>query len=273
MLSAPPRIPLPPTVIDQTTLGHRLLKEHLDAVPHVGWQVDPFGHTAAQAALLSAEVGFDALYFGRLDYEDRARRLATKAAEWVWRPSPSLGADAQVFSGLTGSYSGNYGPPAGFCWDVKCSDEPMQDDPSLDGYNVQSRVADFVRAARSQANVTRGAHLLFTMGSDYQYEAAEEWFTNLDKLVTHVNAQSAHTGVSASYSSMDTYVAAKRNDKSVAAWPLKTDDFLPYADGPHVRAPHHPTASPPLLLPAPFARLASPRTHTHVPVPQAASAL
>ena len=221
-------------MIDQTTVGHLLLKEELGLVPTVGWQVDPFGHSATQAALLSAEAGMDGLFFGRLDYQDLDKRLKDKAAEWLWRASPSLGPDAQVFAGLTGSYSGNYGPPSGFCWDIKCSDEPVQDDARLDGYNVESRVADFVARARWQANHTRGEHVLFTMGSDYQYEAAEEWFENMDKLIKYVNARTATTGVSATYSSMDEYVAAKLADTTVDKWPLKTDDFFPYADGPHM---------------------------------------
>ena len=44
-------------MIDQTTLGHRYLKEKLGAVPTVTWQIDPFGHAGAQASLLSAEAG------------------------------------------------------------------------------------------------------------------------------------------------------------------------------------------------------------------------
>ena len=58
-------------MVDQTTLGHRLLKEAFgdDGIVTVGWQLDPFGHSATQAALLSAEVGFDALFFGRIDYQ------------------------------------------------------------------------------------------------------------------------------------------------------------------------------------------------------------
>ena len=43
-------------MIDQTTLGHRLLKDSFgdDGIVTVGWQLDPFGHSATQAALLSA---------------------------------------------------------------------------------------------------------------------------------------------------------------------------------------------------------------------------
>ena len=48
-------------MIDQTTLGHRFLLEQFDYVPRIGWQIDPFGHSATQPTLLGAEVGFDAL--------------------------------------------------------------------------------------------------------------------------------------------------------------------------------------------------------------------
>ena len=51
-------------MVDQTTLGHRLLLEQFGTIPTIGWQLDPFGHSATQAALLSAEAGFDGLFFG-----------------------------------------------------------------------------------------------------------------------------------------------------------------------------------------------------------------
>ena len=43
-------------MIDQTTLGHRFIKEEFGIVPRIGWQIDPFGHSAVQAYLLGAEV-------------------------------------------------------------------------------------------------------------------------------------------------------------------------------------------------------------------------
>jgi len=33
--------------------------------------VDPFGHSATQASLLSGLLGFDSLFFGRADYQAR----------------------------------------------------------------------------------------------------------------------------------------------------------------------------------------------------------
>jgi lysosomal alpha-mannosidase len=34
---------------------------------------DPFGHAATQASLF-AQMGFDAFFFGRIDFEDKAAR-------------------------------------------------------------------------------------------------------------------------------------------------------------------------------------------------------
>lgn len=97
---------------------HRRPTTHRPQVPMVGWQIDPFGHSATQASTLSYAAGFDALYFGRIDYRDRAQRIATAECEGVWRASPSMGEHAQVFWGLTGSYDGNYGAPRGFDFEL-----------------------------------------------------------------------------------------------------------------------------------------------------------
>jgi len=216
-------------MIDQTTLGHKFLMAEFGVAPRTGWQLDPFGHSATQASLLSSEVGFQGLFFGRIDYQDLALRQQHKEAEFVWRASKSLGAKAQVFTGLTGEYRGNYGPPDGFNWDVGQDDEPMQDDPNLEDYNVKSRVDEFVAAALNQANMTRGNNIMMTMGSDFQYEDAATWYYNLDHLMRHVNADGR---VKVFYSTPLRYVEAKQKESQVK-WPLKEDDFFPYADGPH----------------------------------------
>jgi len=43
-------------MIDQTTLGHRMIKKQFNKASRAGWPVDPFGHSAVQAYLLGAEV-------------------------------------------------------------------------------------------------------------------------------------------------------------------------------------------------------------------------
>lgn len=57
-------------MIDQTTLGHRYIKEQFNLTPRIGWQIDPFGHSAVQAYLLGAEVcsSLPVLYIDLISY-------------------------------------------------------------------------------------------------------------------------------------------------------------------------------------------------------------
>ena len=56
-------------IIQQMSLGMRFLNDTFGECgnPKVAWQIDPFGHSKEQANLF-AEMGFDGLFLGRLDY-------------------------------------------------------------------------------------------------------------------------------------------------------------------------------------------------------------
>ncbi|KAI0513516.1 hypothetical protein KFK09_009540 [Dendrobium nobile] len=213
-------------MIDQTTLGHRFIKQEFGQIPRIGWQIDPFGHSAVQAYLLSAEVGFDALYFSRIDYQDRDERKDLKSLEVVWRGSKTFGSSTDVFTGI---FPVNYEPPpGGFYFEVNDDSPVIQDDLLLFDYNVQERVNDFVSAAISQANITRTNHIMFTMGTDFKYQYANSWFKQMDKFIHYVNKDGR---VNTFYSTPSIYTDAKYDANEF--WPLKTDDFFPYADGPN----------------------------------------
>jgi len=141
-------------MVDQTTCGHKFLSEEFGAIPRIGWQLDPFGHSATQAALLSAETGFDALFFGRIDYQDRTLRQNESRLEFVWNASPSLGSSASVWT--SSYYTGNYSPPPGFCWDTKCSEDPIQDDPRINNMTVKDLVDQFVDLVQGIHKFTPG---------------------------------------------------------------------------------------------------------------------
>lgn len=209
-------------MIDQTTLGHRFIKQEFGQTPRIGWQIDPFGHSAVQAYLLGAEVGFDSVFFARIDYQDRAKRKDEKSLEFVWLGSKTLGSSAQIFAG---AFPENYEPPSTFYFEVNDDSPVVQDNIDLFDYNVQERVNDFVNAALSQANITRTNHIMWTMGTDFKYQYAHTWFRNMDKLIHYVNRDGR---VNALYSTPSIYTDAKYATKE--RWPLKTDDFFPYAD-------------------------------------------
>ncbi|CAI0418451.1 unnamed protein product [Linum tenue] len=87
-------------------------------------------------------------------------------------------------------------------------------------------VKDFVDAAKAQANVTRTNHIMWTMGDDFQYQFAESWFRQMDKFIKYVNKDGE---INALYSTPSIYTDAK--NAANGSWPLKTDDYFPYADG------------------------------------------
>lgn len=58
--------------------------------PKIGWQIDPFGHSREMASTF-AQLGYDALFFARLDWRDKETRLETRTPEMIWRGSSNLG--------------------------------------------------------------------------------------------------------------------------------------------------------------------------------------
>ncbi|XP_070684120.1 lysosomal alpha-mannosidase [Pempheris klunzingeri] len=218
-------------VIDQMTMGLRFLNDTFGPCgrPRVAWHIDPFGHAREHASMF-AQMGYDGFFFGRLDYQDRDRRMIQKEQELLWRASDSLTPPmADLFTGILPN---GYNPPEGFCWDQSCSDPPIRDDPDLEDYNVDDVVNRFLAIANSQAMVYKTNHIIMTMGSDFQYENANLWYKNLDKLIHYVNGQQANgRKVNVLYSTPSCYL--QELHRANLTWALKTDDFFPYADSAH----------------------------------------
>uniref|UniRef100_A0A8C1F009 Alpha-mannosidase n=1 Tax=Cyprinus carpio carpio TaxID=630221 RepID=A0A8C1F009_CYPCA len=244
-------------VIDQMTLGLRFLNDTFGECgrPRVAWHIDPFGHAREHASIF-AQMGYDGFFFGRLDYQDKARRMKTKEMEMLWRASESLTPPlADLFTGVLPN---GYNPPEGFCWDQSCDDAPIRDDPDLEDYNVDEIVQKFLNASYRQAGFYKANHIIMTMGSDFQYENANLWYKNMDKLIKYVNAlQAKGSKVNVLYSTPSCYL--QELNLANLTWPLKTDDFFPYADDAHDFWTGYFTSRPALKL---YERLSNSRLQT-----------
>ncbi|XP_060711191.1 lysosomal alpha-mannosidase isoform X2 [Hemiscyllium ocellatum] len=219
------------SIIDQMTLGFQFLNDTFGkcARPRVAWHIDPFGHSREQASLF-AQMGFDGFFFGRLDYQDKLNRENEREMEQVWRASVNLPEpSADLFTGVLPN---GYNPPRMLCWDMLCSDEPIKDDKNLDEYNVDQIVSYFNQTAYKQATHYRTNHIIMTMGSDFHFQDANMWYKNLDKLIKYVNAaQETGSNVNVLYSTPSCYLYEL--NRANLTWSVKSDDFFPYADGPH----------------------------------------
>ncbi|KAI3983459.1 hypothetical protein MKX01_038879 [Papaver californicum] len=219
-------------MIDQTTLGHRFIKQVFNQTPTIGWKIDPFGHSAVQAYLLGAEVGFDSFFFGRIDYQDIQKCKNEKRLEFVWQGSKTLGSSAQIFAG---ALARNYEPPSSnFYFEVNDVSHVVQDDLDLFDYNVQERVDDFVANAMSQLSKAlsfsgkRNSNKSYNVdhGSDFKYQYANSWFRQMGKFIHYVNMV-RWACLCSLFNSIHLHRCKMVTHES---WPLKTGDFFTYVD-------------------------------------------
>lgn len=210
-------------IIDQMTLGHKTLYKifgQCGGVNKVGWQIDPFGHSREYASLLS-QMGFEGLFLGRIDFQDKIFRQNMQSMEFVWKSSPSLGAyKSDLFTSILPN---TYSPPDGFCYDVNCGDE------QLNKANVQRRALEFCHMMMKQAENYATNHTIVTMGMDFHYRDANKWYTNLDQLIDEIQSNPHRYKINLVYSTPSCYLK-NIHKQSHITWPVKLDDFYPYAD-------------------------------------------
>ncbi|XP_053696668.1 lysosomal alpha-mannosidase-like [Sabethes cyaneus] len=217
------------SLIDQFTWGLGLLNDTFGECgrPRAGWQIDPFGHSREHAAMLT-QMGYDGLFFARLDQADRAKREASKQTELIWKSSANL-EDSDLFTTILYTL---YQAPPGFCYDVLCSDEPILDGPDSAENNVEERIDVFLDWVYGMAQKYHSNNLILTMGGDFTYQDAGMYFKNMDKLIKYTNArQEQGVMVNAFYSTPTCYLKALHDTD--LTWPTKTDDFFPYGSDPY----------------------------------------
>ncbi|XP_023343097.1 lysosomal alpha-mannosidase, partial [Eurytemora carolleeae] len=215
-------------VIDNMALGIKFLQDEFGDCgrPKVGWQIDPFGHSKEYANIL-AKFGFDGLFLGRIDYADKIRRKTDKNLEMVWKAGKEEGSgEGDIFTGI--NYN-TYGPPPGFCFDSLCTDVIM-DNKLMEDYNLDEKIASFINLTYEQTGDYKTNNIMMTMGEDFQYQEANMWYKNLDKLIKYMNQNKTSHKIHLMYSTPSCYLKSVNNAN--VSLLTKTDDFFPYASDP-----------------------------------------
>ncbi|TOF71404.1 hypothetical protein CGJ15_28070, partial [Vibrio parahaemolyticus] len=66
----------------------------------------------------------------------------------------------------------------------------------------------------------------------FNYQSADMWYKNIDKLIRYVNERQKNgSKVNVFYSTPSCYLESLY--AANLTWPTKTDDFFPYASGNH----------------------------------------
>ena len=149
------------SIIDNMETGLNWLVDNLGecAVTNIAWQIDPFGHSKEQARLF-AEMGFEGLFFARIDKADKEIRKRDKSLQMWWYGGEEDEDTSKIFTGV---FDNHYSSPTGFNFDILAQDEPMNDNPRLEEYNVDERLAEFEQFVLDHVKYYKDQeHIMFT---------------------------------------------------------------------------------------------------------------
>lgn len=165
-------------------------------------------------------MGFDAFFFGRIDWQDHQIRNESRELEFIWRGSQSLGKKTEIFSHvLYTDYC--YLPGFGFEWGA----EPIQDDPRLFDVNVKERADAFAAEIRKRSLAFKTNQIFSFFGCDFQFENAHINFKNMDKLIKFINSHPEYN-MNVRYSTPSLYLEAIHRQN--ITWSVFEYDFFPY---------------------------------------------
>ena len=201
-------------LIDQLTLGHAFITQTLGHAPvSTTWIADPFGHSTSSAAMHAA-ASSDLLIIGRtmspLD-------PFTLQSGTVWHPTASLPSPGAFTPGAS-ILAQEYG--------VYCSPYRDMKQNMVKG-DVKASVVQLLAfvAAAIAAPPYRTEHLVM-FGDDGPNEAPfPQMYLAIDALVDAVNALSATTNITVSYSSPSRYAAALAQSVQSGAVPAYTQPY------------------------------------------------
>lgn len=166
---------------------------------------------------------FDMFFVGRIDFQEKAARFATQSMETVWRPSRSAdGTSRDIFTAVLDPIQ-FYGYPPGFNFEGDKS-------TWITDQNIASRADAFASFIHKKSTGFATNSLLVPFGSDFQYTQASINYENMDKLMAYINSNTSKFGMRLQYSTPTFYM--KTLHAKNLEWPLKVDDFEPYAIGP-----------------------------------------
>ncbi|MED6292897.1 hypothetical protein CHARACLAT_005315 [Characodon lateralis] len=228
----------------QLTEGHGFLYETFGVRPQFSWHVDPFG-ASATTPVLFALAGFNAHLISRIDYDLKDSMQKKKKLQFVWRGSPSLKAQQEIFTHTMDQYS--YCTPShlpfsnrsGFYWNGVA----LFPDPPKDGLypnmslpvtkeTVRQYAETMVENIKQRAAWFRTNHVLWPWGCDKQFYNSSVQFRNMDPLMTYINQNSKELGVTVQYATLGEYFQSIH--QSNLTWDIRgSKDFLPYSTEPY----------------------------------------
>ena len=206
-------------IIDNMILGHRWLDDNLGVYPVVGWQIDSFGSSATQAALM-AQAGYDGLLFSRADFTDRKTRIFKNELQFNWEPpSPH---NESIFTEMMYTQFNNLSwisEDTDTCQSLFCG-----------GEFTSAQYKNLATYANLQAKSLLTKNVLLLVSDNHlTSEEGKNDFNKAEALIKYYNGN-PDMGIQAKFSHLSDYLSQVNQDllDFEPELPVKHDDFFPY---------------------------------------------
>jgi hypothetical protein len=124
-----------------------------------GWQLDPFGHSRTHA-YISQQIGFDALFYARIDQHEEVERLDRKEMQFLWETH--CGNEI-----LVEPFFRSYNFPPGADYDPESKGGPWNE-YGLNAENGQD-LDNFASKMRNTAAHYNGRNYIYPFGGDFTF--------------------------------------------------------------------------------------------------------
>ena len=221
--------PLYYNIMDQIRIGHQFLQEEFGIIPKTGWYIDSFGHSAANAHILS-KLNYENLVLGRLHEDYLSLLKDNKSTEFYWAPFSNN-------SILTHILPLHYGF-------VMFQEDLGKIGREFDS-NIDQIYKDLFNNLKESARGLRHNNIMFLFGDDFQFKD-DDLFSNIDKLINLIKKKETQENIKQIlntnetinffYSTPENYFNSmkknlKKNGKNLETfknidfYPLRTDCF------------------------------------------------
>lgn len=221
--------PLYYNIMDQIRIGHQFLQEEFGVIPKTGWYIDSFGHSAANAHILS-KLNYENLVLGRLHYDYLNLLKNEKNTEFYWAPFSNKPI-------LTHILPLHYG--------FNLFQEDLGKIESEFETNLDQICTDLFNNLKESLRGLRHNNIMFLYGDDFQFKDSTI-FSNIDKLIKLIKKKETqekikkildtNEKINFFYSTPEKYFNSMKNDlekngnkletfKNIDFYPLRTDCF------------------------------------------------
>ncbi|TNV84420.1 hypothetical protein FGO68_gene5674 [Halteria grandinella] len=220
-------------LIENMVVGHEWLKDNLGVTPRIAWHCDSFGHSSAMNEIFQL-MGYQSLYFGRMDDLERDIRIQNQTMDFIWQPVFE-GKNGPIKSKLKGlhthlmynTYTVPCGVPMTNYWN-KFDAQELRADFMKDLATNETFAKEYIQCMNEMALAYQTDNVLVTWGYDFAYFDAKNTFG----LITDIMAFLSKRGdvqFDMAFSTVENFTQAviKEFEEKSIELQVFHDDFFP----------------------------------------------